>query len=83
VLSYEGRKLKGVRRAFRSARERAGLGPEVIPYTLRHTCGTWLAQAGVDLWVVAGWLGHTQNRTTELYAHHSPEFLKAARKVMD
>jgi len=83
VLSYRGRKLKGVRRAFRMARQRAGLGAEVIPYTLRHSAGTWLAQAGVDLWVIAGWLGHTQERTTELYAHHSPSHMVAARKVMD
>jgi len=83
VLSYEGRKLKGVRRAFRNARVRAGLGPEVIPYTLRHTCGTWMAHKGVDLREIGGWLGHTQQRTTELYAHHSPDFIRAARKVMD
>src|SRR6185312_6221412 len=83
VLSYRGQKLKGVRRAFRMARTRAGLAPDVIPYTLRHTAGTWLAQAGVDLHIVGGWLGHSSQRTTELYAHHSPEFLRAARKVMD
>lgn len=83
VLSFRGRKLKGVRRAFRMARERAGLGTDVIPYTMRHSAGTWLAQAGVDLWTIAGWLGHSMARTTELYAHHSPEYLRAARKVMD
>lgn len=83
VLAFRGQKLGSVKRAFRRARARAGLEPDVIPYTLRHTCGTWLAQGGVDLWVIAGWLGHTQARTTELYAHHAPGFLKAARKVMD
>jgi len=83
VLSYQGRKLKSVRRAFRTACTRAGLGPDVIPYTLRHTAGTWLAQAGVDLRIVGGWLGHSSQRTTELYAHHHPSYLTAARKVMD
>ncbi|HEX5321152.1 MAG TPA: site-specific integrase [Stellaceae bacterium] len=83
VLSYRGQKLASVKRAFARARERAGLGPEVIPYTLRHTAGTWLAHAGVDLWLIGGWLGHSQARTTELYAHHSPNHLTAARKVMD
>ena len=83
VLSYRGRKLKGVRRAFRMARTRADLGLDVIPYTLRHTAGTWLAQAGVDLRIVGGWLGHSSQRTTELYAHHHPSYLTAARKVMD
>lgn len=83
VLSFRGAKLASVKKAFRAARLRAGLGPDVIPYTLRHSAGTWLAAAGVDLRVVAGWLGHTQQRTTELYAHHSPEFMRAARRVMD
>jgi len=83
VLSYRGGKIASVKRAFRNARERAGLGPEVIPYTLRHTCGSWMAQAGVDLWLIGGWLGHSQSRTTELYLHHQPEHLAEARKVMD
>jgi integrase len=83
VLSYGGHKLTRVKVAFRKARERAGLGPDVLPYTLRHTAGTWLAQAGVELWIIGGWLGHTQARTTELYAHHAPGFMQAARKVMD
>lgn len=42
-----------------------------------------MAQAGVSLWEIGGWLGHTHERTTELYGHHAPEFLRAARKVMD
>jgi len=83
VLAYNGKQIKSVKKSFRRARERAGLGPDVVPYTLRHTAGTWLAQAGVDLWTIAGWLGHSQQKTTELYAHHSPDFLLAARKVMD
>lgn len=83
VLSYAGRQLTTVKDSFRNARIRAGLGDDVVPYTLRHSAGTWLAQAGVDLWVVGGWLGHSQQRTTELYAHHSPHHMAAARKVMD
>lgn len=83
VLAYRGKKLASVKRAFRAARARAGLGSEVIPYTLRHTAGTWMAQEGVPLWQISGWLGHTLTKTTELYAHHSPEHLGAARKVMD
>ncbi|HEX3863558.1 MAG TPA: site-specific integrase [Stellaceae bacterium] len=83
VLSYRGKKLGSVKRAFARARERARLGADVIPYTLRHSAGTWLAQAGVDLWLIGGWLGHSHARTTELYLHHQPEYLAAARKVMD
>jgi integrase len=87
VLAHPyGRKmvpLTTVKAGFRKARERAGLGKDVVPYTLRHSAGTWMAQAGVDLWVIGGWLGHSNAKTTELYSHHSPDFLAAARKVMD
>lgn len=83
VLAFNGKKLGSVKKAFRNARTRAGLGADVVPYTLRHTCGTWMAQQGVPLWQIGGWLGHNQQRTTELYSHHHPDHLGAARKVMD
>lgn len=83
VLSYQGRKLGSVKKSFRRARERAGLGPDVIPYTLRHSCGSWLAQNGIDLLLIGRWLGHTQQRTSELYAHMSPQYMAKARAILD
>jgi integrase len=50
---------------------------------LRHTAGTWLAQAGVDLHQIAGWLGHSNERTTELYAHHHPDYFSDAKRAME
>lgn len=50
----------------------------VTPHVLRHTCGTWLAQAGVPLFDIGGWLGHSSERTTELYAHHSADHMNKA-----
>lgn len=66
--------------SFGSACKRAGL-TGVTPHTLRHTCGTWLAQRGVDLHKIGGWLGHTDARTTALYAHHHPDFQEDARQA--
>lgn len=83
VLSYQGHKLTKLRHSFEAARKRSGLGDDVVPYTLRHSCATWLAQEGVPLWQIAGWLGHSLEKTTELYSHHHPDHLAAARKVMD
>lgn len=68
--------------SFGNACKRAGL-VEVSPHTLRHTCGTWMAQRGVPLRDIGGWLGHTDARTTELYAHHHPDFMDAARRAAD
>jgi len=56
---------------------RAGL-TGVSPHTLRHTCGTWMAQKGISLFKIGGWLGHTDSRTTKLYAHHHPDHLQDA-----
>lgn len=82
VISYEGERVGSVKHSLASACRRAGL-QGVTSHVFRHTCGTWLAQAGVDLHQVAGWLGHTNERTTELYAHHHPDHFKAAKRAME
>ena len=68
--------------SFGRACERAEL-VDVTPHTLRHTCGTWLAQRGVDLHQIGGWLGHSDARTTALYAHHHPDYQEEARRAFD
>jgi integrase len=77
VLSYQGEPIKRIVKGFRAACRRAGLD-EVTPHTLRHTCATWQAQAGVPLHEIGGWLGHTDPRTTMMYAHHHPDHKKAS-----
>ena len=68
--------------SFGSACKRAGL-PDVSPHVLRHTCGTWMAQRGVPLHQIGGWLGHSAARTTELYAHHHPDHMQSAKRALD
>ncbi len=51
---------------------------DATPHTLRHTCGTWLAQRGVPMWEIAGYLGMTVETASWVYLHHSPEHLRAA-----
>lgn len=82
VLHDHGRTIGNVKTSFNRAAERAGLH-DVTPHTLRHTCGTWMAQAGVPLFEIAGFLGHSIARTTELYAHHSPDYMERARTALD
>jgi integrase len=55
----------------------------VTPHVLRHTCGTWLAQSAVPLDKIGGWLGHTDTRTTRLYAHHHPDHMNEALDALD
>jgi site-specific recombinase XerD len=39
----------------------------ISPHTLRHTTAMHLLQSGVDLSVIALWLGHESPETTHLY----------------
>lgn len=44
-------------------------GKRVTMHTLRHTTAMNLLHAGVDLAVIALWLGHEQTSTTDVYLH--------------
>ena len=44
-------------------------GKKVTPHTLRHTAAMDLLQRGVDLSVIALWLGHESTETTQIYLH--------------
>ena len=46
-------------------------GLSVSPHTLRHTTAMHLLQSGVDLTVIALWLGHESPETTHHYCSHS------------
>ncbi|MGI8874833.1 MAG: tyrosine-type recombinase/integrase [Egibacteraceae bacterium] len=41
----------------------------VTPHVLRHSCAMQLLAAGVDVAVIALWLGHESIRTTDIYQH--------------
>lgn len=41
----------------------------VAPHVLRHSCAMQLLDAGVDVAVIALWLGHESIRTTDIYQH--------------
>jgi integrase len=82
VIAYEGAPVCDVKKGFASAALRAGI-PACTSHTLRHTAGTWMAERGVPIWEIAGYLGHSVARTTELYAHHHPDTLAAARAAFE
>lgn len=66
----------GLRHVFRIHRDRAGV-PRVRPHRLRHTYGTELASAGIDLVVLRDLMGHASPETTAGYIHLSVETLAA------
>lgn len=44
-------------------------GKTVTPHTLRHGAAMALLHHGVDLSVIALWLGHESSETTQIYLH--------------
>lgn len=76
LVHWNGSSVQSVKKAFRSARVDAELDKEVIPHILRHTCATWLMQAGAKPWKAAGFLGMTVEMLERTYGHHHPDFQK-------
>jgi site-specific recombinase XerD len=47
----------------------AGLGSWVTAHIMRHTFASLYAQAGVSLYKIGTWMGHSSSEVTEIYAH--------------
>lgn len=59
-------------------------GRRITPHTLRHTTAMHLLQSGVDITVIAMWLGHEDPSTTHLYVEADLAMKEAAlRRVAD
>lgn len=78
VCHYNGRSVGKLRRSWASIREKAGLDNSVVPHCLRHTCVTWLLQANVPTWEVAGFVGMDEGTLRSTYGHHAPDFQRGA-----
>jgi integrase/recombinase XerD len=80
-LGARGRRLgrADVWRIVTEVADKAGVrgeGSRVFPHALRHSCGTHLIQAGVDIRYVQAHLGHASPVTTEIYTHVTAAHLK-------
>ncbi len=80
-----GRRVKriaGIKTSFHAMCRAAGL-VGVRFHDLRHTCGSWLAQAGVPQSHIAEVLGHSTLRMTERYMHIAPATARAAVEKLE
>ena len=66
-----------LRRDWEQAIEKAGI-PSIRFHDLRHTVGTRLCRAGVDLSTVKELLGHASLKTTQRYLHSSDKLRQQA-----
>lgn len=56
---------------------------QVTPHTVRHTTAMHLLQSGVDIAVIALWLGHEDTATTHLYIEADLAMKEAALSRLD
>jgi len=57
---------------LRDAQEKAGVDPSFGFHAMRHGYGTALAAKGVPLRTIMEWMGHTNLKTTQIYADYAP-----------
>ena len=75
-------KLGNVDKSFKTALRMAGID-DFRFHDLRHTAASWMIQCGADIYAVQKILGHSHIRTTQRYAHQSPEYLENQIGVLD
>lgn len=69
-------------RVWTPALEAAGID-YARPYVLRHTCASWLVQAGVPDRQIMAVLGHDSDRLISLYAHLAAAAHDAVRSAWE
>jgi integrase/recombinase XerD len=76
-------KIVGRHTAHLNANKSGGRPRRVSPHVIRHSTATHLLEAGVELNVVRGWLGHVSLNTTNRYAEISIRSKKAALQAIE
>ncbi|MCC6696312.1 MAG: site-specific integrase [Candidatus Hydrogenedentes bacterium] len=56
------------KKAFAQVAKDAGV-PHISPHWLRHTFGSQLARSGVSIYLIREWMGHSDVKVTQRYAH--------------
>jgi len=79
---FPGLRTKPVTTAFRRASKKAGLEWASF-HSLRHFCGSFLANNGIRQELIAQVLGHKDLRSTQVYTHFRPETVKEVVSVFD
>lgn len=74
--------LVGIQKAWERVRDEAEL-PGLRLHDLRHSRASFLAADGASLYLIGKVLGHTQSRTTEIYAHLAADPIHRAIDLTD
>ena len=85
IFTYKGEKIDQgfLSRYFKKFILAAGLNPKLNFHSLRHSFASWLVQAGISIYTVSKLLGHSDIKTTQIYAHLRREDLRQATDQID
>ena len=61
--------VRAVQRAFQCALQESGIQKAATVHSLRHSYGTHLLEAGVNLRIIQTYLGHASPTSTAIYTH--------------
>ena len=70
--------LTTIAKGFQAARGRAGLDKKLVPYSARHTYGTYTMEKSGNAFAVSKSMGHADLKSMEPYQHQELEPLRVA-----
>ena len=88
--SQKGDKMKSASKTFFRAVDKIGLNEgitdprmRIVFHSLRHSCASWLVNAGVEIPIIAKILGHKSLEMTTRYSHVNDASVKNAMQTLD
>jgi site-specific recombinase XerD len=75
--------VRSAQAVFQKAMIKAGVSKTVGIHGLRHSYATHLLEAGTDMVFIQKLLGHSQMKTTEIYAKVSNRIISQVKSPLD
>jgi len=84
VFRFQGitNREKYIQNNFKNLVKNAHINKSYNFHSLRHTFVSWLVQAGVSIYEVSKLLGHSDIKTTQIYAHLTERNLRNAVELL-
>jgi integrase/recombinase XerD len=82
-ISKEPISPSSVQKAFRRARNQAGIHKRATVHTLRHSYATHLLETGINLRLIQEYLGHNTPTTTAVYTHLTDKAQSSASQTIN
>ncbi len=81
LVTFEGKQVKSIKTAWRTASRNANITRIIRPYDLRHTFATQLIKEGVDVGTVANLMGHSSPQM--IYKHYQHVLTEQKRSAVE